>query len=387
MITLSSIIYIYIYNIFLIICKGKGWLNPFSWALDRPWGETIRFAPAPTVSGTLAVPKNARKIKQAGDVRILYLLLLQFTEFLFHHFLIFSPPKPPSTRSFMIQICVGWFNHQIGETQLVGGGYSWRLGNLVTVAQLPWRAMEMEMAMAAVWGEPRKVAGIFFFEKWVKGKSRFGVWVTECTALLQFILFVIQVSGQQRVQVFFLCVRLELQVCKHNFQYSWIIFVICIAFEEQWKHFLSQVLRYTKHGRGVHPSFGMEPIADIFGIKEYTRSEDHRSIRSPTKMWEVIVELSLVSFLACFLEGCQPLTHGGVAWVDGGGEREPCIFSCGGRGQKGIWSFQMHLCCWVLPSVLGGRASAFHKRGVLQRLFLCRALGHAEPIHCAGRTH
>ena len=118
----------------------------------------------------------------------------------------------------------------------------------------------------------------------MKGKSRFGVWVTECTALLQFILFVIQVSGQQRVQVFFLCVRLELQVCKHNFQYSWIIFVICIAFEEQWKHFLSQVLRYTKHGRGVHPSFGMEPIADIFGIKEYTRSEDHRSIRSPTKM-------------------------------------------------------------------------------------------------------
>lgn len=88
-------------------------------------------------------------------------------------FLIFSPPTQTSTRSFMIQVCVGWFNHQIGETQLVGDGYSWRLGNLVTVAQLPWRAMEMEMAMAAVWGEPRKVAGIFLLKRWVKGKSRF----------------------------------------------------------------------------------------------------------------------------------------------------------------------------------------------------------------------
>ena len=87
------------------------------------------------------------------------------------------------------------------------------------------------------------------------------------------------------MQVFFWG-RLELQVCKHNFQYSWIIFVICIAFEEQWKQFLSQVLRYAKYGRGVHPSFGMEPIADIFCIKEYTRSEVHRSIGSPTKICE-----------------------------------------------------------------------------------------------------
>lgn len=55
----------------------------------------------------------------------------------------------------------------------------------------------------------------------------------------------IQVSGQQTVQVFF-CARLELQVYKHSFQYSstvaWIIVVICIAFEEQWKQFWSQVL-------------------------------------------------------------------------------------------------------------------------------------------------
>lgn len=52
---------IYIYT-FLIICKGKGWLNPLSWALDRPWGETIRFAPAPTVSGNLGSPKKCQKI-------------------------------------------------------------------------------------------------------------------------------------------------------------------------------------------------------------------------------------------------------------------------------------------------------------------------------------
>lgn len=168
-----------------------------------------------------------------------------------------------------------------------------------------------------------------------------------------------QVSGQQTMQVFFY-VRSELQVYKHNFQYSWIIFVICIAFEERWKQFLSQVLPYTKHGRGVHPSFGMEPIADIFFIKEYTRSEDHRSIRSPTKMWEVLVELSLslVSQLVVFCLGFWKAvslsrTVAWPEWMEGGKESH-AFFRCGGRGQKGIWSFQMHLCCWVLPSVLGG---------------------------------
>ena len=79
--------YIYI-CLFLIIRKGKGWLNPLAghWIdLEEKQFDLLQPQQCP---GTLAVQKMPEKL-QAGDVdsRILYLLLLQFTDCFF--FIIF----------------------------------------------------------------------------------------------------------------------------------------------------------------------------------------------------------------------------------------------------------------------------------------------------------
>ena len=101
-------IYMYIYIcLFLIIRKGKGWLNPLAghWIdLEEKQFDLLQPQQCP---GTLAVQKMPEKL-QAGDVdsRILYLLLLQFTDCFFSLFFdIFTDET--STRSFMIQVCVG----------------------------------------------------------------------------------------------------------------------------------------------------------------------------------------------------------------------------------------------------------------------------------------
>lgn len=76
------------------------------------------------------------------------------------------------------------------------------------------------------------------------------------------------------------------------------------------------------------------------------------------------------SFLPWFLEGCQPLTHGGVAWVDGGGEREPCIFEVWRKGSERDLKFSdaslllsTPKCPWghvgPQPSIRGESSSAF----------------------------
>lgn len=72
-------------------------VEPLSWALDRPWGETIRFAPAPTVSGNLGSPKNARKIAswRCGFTDSVSSVTPVHWLFFFHYFLIFSLTKPP----------------------------------------------------------------------------------------------------------------------------------------------------------------------------------------------------------------------------------------------------------------------------------------------------